>query len=125
MGKTAAVVDPLEGYRKTAERRRRERELQVRRRRVRAWEAARRAARLLKEEFGATRVVVFGSLTHPDRFTLWSDVDLAAWGLRPEDTFRAVAAVLGVSSEIEIDLVDMSMCRPALREAIEREGMEL
>ena len=125
MGKTAAVVDPLEGYRKTAERRRRERELQVRHRRVRAWEAARKAARLLKDEFGATRVVLFGSLAQLERFTPWSDVDLAAWGLQPEDTFRAVAAVLGVDPEIEVNLVDVNSCSPALREAIEREGIEL
>ena len=124
MGK-AAVGDSLDGYRKTAERRRHERQLQVQRRRARAWEAARKAARLLKDEFGATRVVLFGSLAQPERFTLWSDVDLAAWGLRTEDTFRAVAAVLGIDSEIEVDLVDISLCRPALRETIEREGIEL
>jgi len=119
------TVDLLGSYRKTVKRRDQQRPQELECRRACAWETARKAARLLKEEFGATRVVLFGSLAHSERFTLWSDVDLAAWRIRPEDAFRAVAAVLGVDSEIEINLVDMSMCRPALRETIEREGIEL
>ncbi len=43
-----------------------------------AWEVAYRAARLLRERFGATRVVVFGSLAHRAWFRPWSDIDLAA-----------------------------------------------
>ncbi|WP_412709816.1 hypothetical protein [Atrimonas thermophila] len=35
--------------------------------------------------------MLFGSLVHEECFTLWSDVDLAVWGLRPEDTFKAMA----------------------------------
>ena len=60
---------------------------------IRAWELARQAATLLRERFGATRAVVFGSLVHPELFTEWFDVDLAAWDLRPEDTLRALGAV--------------------------------
>jgi predicted nucleotidyltransferase len=95
------------------------------RRRERAWDAARRAATLLKVRFGATRVVVFGSLLHEDCFTLWSDVDLAAWGIRPEDTFRAIGAVVDSDAEIALNLVDIETARPLLRAAIEREGVEL
>jgi hypothetical protein len=40
----------------------------------RAWEVARRAADLLRERFGATRVVAFGSLAHRGWFTSWSDL---------------------------------------------------
>jgi predicted nucleotidyltransferase len=90
-----------------------------------AWCAAREAARLLKERFGANRVVVFGSLTRPGSFTRWSDVDLAAWGLMPRDTFRAMSAVADVDLEISVQLVDVATCRPDLRAAIEREGIDL
>ncbi|MFA5787792.1 MAG: nucleotidyltransferase domain-containing protein [Actinomycetota bacterium] len=94
-------------------------------RRERAWKLARRAARLLRERFGATRVVVFGSLVHEDCFTRWSDVDVAAWGLRPADTFRAMGAVADLDADIEVNLVDMGACRASLRDVIEREGIEV
>jgi predicted nucleotidyltransferase len=91
----------------------------------RAWEVARLAARLLRERFGATRVVAFGSLAHRAWFTPWSDVDLAAWGMSRDVFYRAVALVTGLSQEFEIDLLAPEDCRPALRQVIEREGVEL
>ena len=89
-----------------------------------AWELARQAARLLEERFGAERVVLFGSLAQ-ERFNRWSDVDIAAWGLRPEDTWRALGAVLDLDPDIEVNLVDMACCRPAIKAVIEREGVDL
>jgi predicted nucleotidyltransferase len=92
-------------------------------RRDRAWEVARTAANLLRERFGATRVVVFGSLAHDEWFTRWSDIDLAAWGISPDAFFRAVAEVTGLSAEFKVDLVDPHDCRPAMRQSIDREGV--
>ena len=89
----------------------------------RAWNVAQMAADLLREQFGATRVVVFGSLAHDEEFTRWSDIDLAGWGISPDAFFRAVAAVTGLSAEFKVDLVDPHDCGPALRRAIEREGV--
>jgi len=112
-------------YRATA-RRRWERERRERaRRRERAWEVARRASALLKEQFGATRVVVFGSLAHERWFSATSDIDLAAWGLRDADYFTAVARLQDLSPEFEIDLVAMERCKPSLRETILEEGKPL
>lgn len=65
------------------------------------------ATALLREKFGATRVVVFGSLVREGCFTPWSDVDVGAWGLRPEDTFRVIGTVQ-LDSEIEVNLVDVN-----------------
>jgi predicted nucleotidyltransferase len=90
-----------------------------------AWTVARTAADLLRRRFGATRVVVFGSLTHREWFTPWSDIDLAAWGIPPDVFFGAVAAVTGLSDEFKVDLLDPQDCRPALRRAIEQEGVAL
>lgn len=112
-------------YRATARRRWEREQRELVRRRERAWELARRAARLLEEEFGVSRVVAFGSLIREGHFTHWSDVDIAAWGIRSEDTFRAIGAVLDLSAEIEINLVDVDMCRPSLLAIIEQEGVEL
>lgn len=92
-------------------------------RRDRAWGVAQMAADVLRERFGASRVVVFGSLAHDEWFTRWSDIDLAAWGIPPDAFFRAVAAVTGLSAEFKVDLVDPHDCRPEVRRVIEREGV--
>jgi predicted nucleotidyltransferase len=117
--------EQMELYKRTARARwqmeRKRREM----RRERAWQLARRAATLLKDEYGVQRVVVFGSLTHPDRFTRWSDVDLAAWGLTSTNWLRAIGAVRELSDEVELNLVDVTCCSPELLAAIEREGVPL
>ena len=112
-------------YRATARQRSIQEHHYTAQRQERAWELARQAAGLLKEKFGVTRVMVFGSLVHEGCFTRWSDVDIAAWGSRPEDTFRAIGAAMDIDSEIEINLVDVATCRPELLATIEREGVEL
>jgi predicted nucleotidyltransferase len=94
-------------------------------RKERGWKLAREAARLLKENFKAGRVMVFGSLAQETGFTRWSDIDLAAWGIPPERYYAAVAAVTGLSAEFKLDLIDPKSCRPSLKEAIEREGVDL
>jgi predicted nucleotidyltransferase len=112
-------------YRATTQRRRQAEQQAQRHRQRLAWQLARRAAALLQEQFGATRVIVFGSLVHRGCFTPWSDVDLAAWSIPSEDTFRAIGAVMDLSQEIEINLVDVGACRPSLLATIEQEGIEL
>ena len=124
---TASIITPAEmaAYRATA-RRRQEREQQdLVQRQARAWAVARCAATLLKAQFGVERVMVFGSLVRAGCFTLWSDVDIAAWGLSPNATFRAIGAVLDLDAAIAINLVDVGTCRPALLAAIEQEGIAL
>ena len=117
-------MDSLLAYRETARERDRGREQARKRRREMAWEAARSAAALLKSRYHAARVVAFGSLMDADRFHLWSDVDLAVWGLSPGDYFEAVARVLDLGGEIKVDLIRAERCKPSLREALEL-GAEL
>jgi predicted nucleotidyltransferase len=112
-------------YRFKAHQRRRQEQPEIERRRQHAWEAAREAARLLKREFGATRVVVFGSLARGIGFTQWSDVDIAAWGLASEDTFRAIGVIMDLKTEVKVNLVDINTARPSLLEVIERDGIAL
>lgn len=90
-----------------------------------AWRLARKAAKLLRERYQAKRVVVFGSLLHPARFTPWSDVDIAAWGIPAEQTFHAIGAVIDLDSSIEINLVDVNTCASAVLKAIEKEAVDL
>ncbi len=91
----------------------------------RAQKLARQAAGLLREQFGVSRVALFGSLARRDSFTSWSDIDVAVWGMGDGDFFRAVAAVTRLSAEFKIDLVDVDSCRPILRECIEEEGIHV
>lgn len=119
------TAEQREVYRHTA-RARMERERQLRRRRRQeAWKLAHQAAALLRAQFGVSRVVAFGSLSHPGRFTQWSDVDLAAWGLTSSNWLKAMAAVRDLSLEIELNLVDVAACSPDLLIAIERDGVPL
>lgn len=88
-----------------------------------AWEEVRRAARLLVEEFGVTRVVVFGSLAR-GRFREGSDIDLAVEGLPPSEFIRADAR-LAWELSLPIDLKPLDECSPLLRRHIDEDGIEL
>ncbi|MFQ5904715.1 MAG: nucleotidyltransferase family protein, partial [Candidatus Binatia bacterium] len=102
-------------------------------RRRRAWakrqEHARalayQAAALLKEAFGAKRVVLFGSLAHGSLFDMRSDVDLAVWGLDGSKYYRAVSCLLDLDPTIEIDLVMAEEVSPGLLAVIKQEGEPL
>jgi predicted nucleotidyltransferase len=124
---TALELTPQEiaTYRAAAQRRCEQEQQELAQRERRAWELARQAATLLREQFEVERVVVFGSLVHKGCFTPWSDVDIAAWGIRPQDTFRAMGVVMDVDAEIELNLVDVGACSASLLTTIEREGVDL
>jgi predicted nucleotidyltransferase len=113
----------MEVYRRSARRQTEKLQAAVEARHQRAWQAARAAARILKDEFGASRVAVYGSLIHPERFHLRSDVDLAVWDVK--QYFRAIARLLDIDPEIEFDLVPVEDARPHVRAVIDREGVEL
>ncbi len=66
-------AEQMERYRHTARARWQAERKHGEIRRERAGQLARQAATLLKEKYSVQRVMVFGSLTHPGRFTLWSD----------------------------------------------------
>jgi len=126
MAQLQLSADDLAVYRRSAERLREEDRAAELVRREEAWRLARMAAGLLKERFLATRVVAFGSLVAEARsFSRWSDVDVGAWGIAPADMFRAIGAVMDLSSEPMVNLVDVNTCTPSLLAAIERDGVEL
>ena len=117
--------EQMEIYKRTARARMQAEKERCAERREQAWALARQTADLLRNDFGVARVVVFGSLVHEGRFTLYSDVDLAAWGLTSANWLRAMSAVHGLSGDIELNLVDVATCSPALLAAIEKEGNEI
>jgi predicted nucleotidyltransferase len=113
----------LEIYRRTARDREASLRRQVAERREHAWELARQAAHILKDEFGVSRVVVFGSLIHPERFHFHSDIDLGVWDIK--DYFRAVAQLSDIDPQIEFDLVPIEDARPGVLTVISEEGVDL
>ena len=117
--------DTLAAYRETIHKRQEAEQKKLALRRDRAWEIARQAASLLQETFGATRIMVFGSLAHGYWFSRTSDIDMAAWGVKDEDYLVAVARLQDLSPEFGIDLIRMESCRPGLHEAILQEGIQL
>lgn len=112
-------------YRAASHRRRQAEQELLAQRKERAWGTARQAAKLLKERFGATKVLLFGSLAHNLWFSTTSDIDLAAWGIAPEDYFRAVAKLQDLSPEFSIDLVTMEECTLSLSNVVVVEGIPL
>ena len=117
--------EKLDQYRRTAIRRQKARAAKMKPRMEKGWKLARKAAKILREHYHAKRVAVFGSLLHETRFTQWSDVDIAAWGIPPERTFRAIGAIMDLDSSLEINLVDVNTCTPSLLKAIEQEAVDV
>ena len=94
-------------------------------RRQAAWIIAREAARLLKDVFGASRVIAYGSLAHGAWFGPRSDIDLAAEGVPVAAFWRAWAALDRIAPSFEIDLVAFESVSGRLRAEIVEYGVTL
>jgi len=118
-------LEKIAEYRFTAIQRQKTRIPSAKTRMKKGWRLARKAAKILRENYHAKRVVVFGSLLSEKRFNQWSDVDVAAWDISPDLTFRAIGAIMDLDSSLVVNLVDVNSCPPALLETIEKEGMDI
>lgn len=116
-------------YRLTARQRLAEERRRLLERREQSLALARQAAVLLRQQFGVSRVVLFGSLARPAAGHMpihgRSDIDLAVWGLAEADYLRAVSRLLDLGGPIDIDLVRIEEAAPRLRQVIEAEGVPL
>ena len=102
MAKTAIQVtdEEMVVYRATARRREERERRDLTHRAQRAQALARQAAALLRDQFGARRVILFGSLARGDSFHQRSDVDLVVEGIASQDFWRAWSALDTLVSEI-------------------------
>jgi len=89
-----------------------------------ALKVAKKISGELTKQFGAKRVVLFGSLSRGD-FSSCSDIDLAVWGIPAYDFFRAVAFACGISDVWKVEVIDAQDCSDTLRKVILEEGTEL
>lgn len=115
----------LDAYRKTLHRRAEQQRREETRRRCRARQAAHRVARLLRKSYGASRILLFGSIARDGALGPRSDIDLAVWGLNGTSYYEAVANAQDEAAPFEVDLIRMERCSASLREAVQREGCEL
>lgn len=88
-----------------------------------AWQEAKLAADILKKEYGAKQVWVFGSLTEKNRFNKNSDIDLAEDGIPDNKFYSAISAITRAIKDFKVDLVDVRSCRDIIKSAIEKEGV--
>lgn len=112
----------LQRYIVSAQERERDRLAKLEERRRSGLNLAKQAATLLKEEFGATQVILFGSLL-TETFHESSDIDLAVMGLPEKQYFQAVGRLLGLG-DFDFDLVEIQQARPEIAKKI-RQGVIL
>jgi len=117
-------VSPFEGYVEAWRQRNNARRAAARQRAKRAHSIALELARLLRARYGATKVVLFGSLAR-GAFGPRSDIDLSVEGLAEADIFRAGADAAARAEEFEVDIVPLEASCASLRDEIEREGVVL
>ncbi len=87
----------------------------------RAWHTAHLIAAMLYEEFGATKVAIFGSLAEQGWFSKWSDIDVAVWGIPNENYLRASSKASNISGLFKVDLVDFESSNGLIRERIQNQ----
>jgi predicted nucleotidyltransferase len=115
--------EEMTAYRVSARRRQLSAQEEIAARYSRAWQVARQAAHILREQFAAAKVAVFGSLVHKELFHMRSDVDLAAWGMDEKGLYRAVGQLLSLDPEITVDVVMAEQVSDSFLKRIEREGV--
>ena len=90
----------------------------------RARRIAERLARLLRDRYGARRVILVGSLARGE-FGSGSDIDFAAEGIADEDFFRAGAEIEAAAGGLQVDLVPLESANPAFLAHVAAEGIVL
>lgn len=91
----------------------------------RAWQTAYQVATLLYEAFGATQVVVFGSLTEPMAFTKQSDIDIAVSGLSDDDYDKTRNAIWDLKSGFKIDIINFDRSEGRFRERVKHQAIPI
>ena len=91
----------------------------------RAWHTAQEVAALLYEQFNATQVSVFGSLTEPMWFMKGSDIDIAVSGLSNDAYNKARIKIMNFDSAFKIDVINLDMSQGLFRERVTRQAIPI
>ncbi len=125
MNRTVSQLTPdeLANYKRIMLNRAKENQKNIYNKHLRAKQMAKQIANLLYKEYNASKVFLFGSVTNPEFFNEFSDIDIAVIGIPDNRFYAAVAAVSEISYEFKIDVVDLHDCNENLREFIYKEGI--
>ena len=91
----------------------------------RAWKTANEIAELLYDEFGATHVAVFGSLSEPLGFTEASDIDIAVSGLTDKTHSKANIKLMDINTSFKIDLINFDTTKGLFRQRIQQQTIHI
>ena len=92
---------------------------------ARAWQAAYQIANVLYDEFAATQVAAFGSITEPICFTKSSDIDIAVWGLSDDMHSKANDRIWDIHTGFKIDLINYDMTNGRLCHRIQEQAIHI
>jgi len=84
----------------------------------RAWTVAHRLAAVLYQDYGASKVAVFGSLAEREWFTKHSDIDIVVWGVSYNRCLDALWETEDLGSEFKIDIINFKTINRSFREKI-------
>ena len=84
----------------------------------RAWEVAHHLATVLYQDYGASKVAVFGSLAEHERFSKYSDIDIVVWGVSYDRCLDALWDTDDLSSEFKIDIINFKTIDRSFRDRI-------
>ncbi|MXV75412.1 hypothetical protein F4Z99_14215 [Candidatus Poribacteria bacterium] len=90
-----------------------------------AWHTAHKVAALLYDEFNATQVFVFGSLTEPMGFTKGSDIDIAVSGLSNDAYDKAYGKVVYFDAPFKIDFINFDRLKGLFRERVKHQAIPI
>lgn len=76
----------------------------------------------IASEYHPVRIYQWGSLLYPEKFTEYSDIDLAIEGTTDAETFFRVLGDAMAMTEFKLDLVQLEKIEPEYAESIRRNG---
>lgn len=119
MGETDDLYEYVDAWRNRLAEKEAQRQMQA----AHLREVARACAQRLVEDFGASKVYLFGSLKQENLVHNRSDIDLAVEGLSAERYFEALSEMWALLPQgVELDLVRLERAWPSLLKRIEAEG---
>ena len=86
-----------------------------------AWRDTQHIAKVLRQDFGATGIFVYGSLVK-DQFSAESDIDIAVTGIAKDRFFEAVA-VVNDGCDRWVDLKPIESLEPYFWQRIQSQGI--
>lgn len=92
----------------------------------RAWEAAHRVATVLYQDYGASKVAVFGSLAEQEWFHEHSDIDIAVWGIPHEPKLKTICLTLNNKDKSHrYDLIDYEYVNKYFRHRVIQQAIPI